>query len=374
MSDEGASARLKNAPSPDDPRKPDGPTDMSKRSWFYVLRKTLREFTSDQCTDIAASLVYFSVLAIFPAMLALVSLLGVVGQGEKSISTIFSTLKSAGVGSSLNVIRAPLEQFASSPAAGLGLITGIVLAVWSASGYIGAFSRGMNRIYNIDEGRPVWKMRPMQLIVTIIIILLVLVMVLALIISGPITTAIGNAIGLGSTVQFVWSIIKWPILAIAVILMIAVLFYATPNVKQPKFRWVSLGSVVALVVLLIASAAFAFYIANFSNYNKTYGSFAGVIIFFLWLWIANNALLFGAEFDAEIERGRELQAGIAAEENIQLPPRDARKSEKAEKKRQKDIDMGRDIRESAARSSSDSDGDAKETSGGSSNRRGGSSR
>ena len=217
---------------------------------------------------------------------------------------------------------------AGSPAAGFALISGIVLAIWSASGYIGAFSRAMNRIYEIEEGRPFWKLKPAQLLVTVISIVL-----------GRRVRHHPRHLGSGhggsrqrsrhrGCRQTVWNIAKWPVLAFIVVLIVAILYYATPNAKQPKFRWISLGALLAILVLAIATVAFGFYVANFSNYDRTYGSLAGIIVFLLWLWIANLALLFGAEFDAELERGRQLQAGIAAEEDIQLPPRDTRKSDK----------------------------------------------
>jgi len=345
------SEKQQTAPSPDDPRKPDSPGEVAKPSWKYALRKTAREFTADQCTDLAAALTYYAVLSIFPAMIAIISLLGVVGQGERSTDTVLSLINQVAPGGTADVLRGPLEQFSSSPAAGFALVFGILLAIWSASGYVGAFSRAMNRIYEIEEGRPFWKLRPVQLGVTIVSILLILIMVVILIVSGPVTDAVGSALGLGETVQIVWSVVKWPILALAAVLIIAILYYATPNAKQPKFRWISMGALVALVTLVIASFLFGLYVTNFSNYDRTYGSLAGVVIFLLWLWIANLALLFGGEFDAELERGRQLQAGIAAEEDIQLPPRDTRKSDKAAEKEQADVADGRRLREEGARRS-----------------------
>ena len=336
------------APAPDDSRKPRSPGELAKPTWKYALRKTVREFSADQCTDIAAALTYYAVLSLFPALIALISLLGVVGQGRRSTDTILSLVNQVAPGGTADVLREPLEQFSSSPAAGLALVFGIVLAIWSASGYVGAFSRAMNRIYEIDEGRPFWKLRPVQLAVTLVSILLILVMVIILIVSGPVTEMVGNALGLGETVQIVWSIVKWPILAATAVLIIGILYYATPNAKQPKFRWISMGALLALITLLIASVLFGLYVTNFSSYDRTYGSLAGIVVFLLWLWIANLALLFGAEFDAELERSRQLQAGIAAEENIQLPPRDTRTSDKAAKKEQSDIATGRRLREDSA--------------------------
>jgi membrane protein len=354
---DGASERLADAPAPDDERKPESPREITKRSWLYVFRKSFREFTDDECPDRAASLTYYGVLALFPGLLAIASLLALIGQGGRAMDALFDIVEQFAPADALDVIEEPLEQFSTSPAAGWGFVTGLVLAIWSASGYVGAFSKAMNRVYEIDEGRPFWKLRPMQVVVTIIVLVLIVVIATVLVISGPVTDAIGSALGVGESVQVVWSIVKWPLLAFAVILMIALLYYATPNAKQPRFRWISLGAVIAIIVLLVASAGFALYVANFSNYDRTYGSLAGVIVFLLWLWIANCALLFGAEFDAELERGRQLQAGIEAEENIQLPPRDTRRSEKEGKKEQEDIELGRRIR---LEHSDDTEGDARE--------------
>ncbi|MBT2484189.1 MULTISPECIES: YihY/virulence factor BrkB family protein [unclassified Microbacterium] len=343
-------------PDPEAPGKPDSPDEIHKRSWKYVLQKTIREFSSDQCTDIAASLTYYAVLSLFPGLIAIFSLLGVVGQGKAASDAVLGIIEQVAPGETVETIRGPIEQIADSPAAGFALITGVLLAIWSASGYVGAFSRAMNRIYEIEEGRPFWKLKPTQLLVTVITIVLIVIAAIILVVSGPVTKAIGDALGIGEVAQTIWSIAKWPVLAFIVVLIVAILYYATPNAKQPKFRWISIGALLAIIVLGLATLAFGFYVGNFSNYDRTYGSLAGIIIFLLWLWIANLALLFGAEFDAELERGRQLQAGIAAEEDIQLPARDTRKSDKAAEKEQKDIEEGRRLRQQAAR---EDDGDRK---------------
>jgi membrane protein len=335
-------------PDPDDERKPDGVTDLKKRSWFYVLRKTMHEFSEDQCTDLAAALTYYAVLAIFPAMIALISILGVLGQAEAAVRTVEDTLKPLVSDTVLNTIMGALNGVATSQGAGLALVLGLATALWSASGYVGAFSRAMNRMYEIEEGRPFWKLRPVMLLLTLIAVTLMAVALLMLIVSGPVAESIGNVVGLGSTALTVWSIAKWPVLALIVVIIVALLYYATPNVQQPKFRWISVGAGVAILTWVLASVLFAFYIANFSSYNKTYGSLAGVIITLLFLWITNLALLFGGELDAELERGRQLQAGMPAEEELQLPARDTRNIEKAEKKRDKDAALGREIRTQAA--------------------------
>ena len=337
----------RDAPSPEDPRKPDSPDDLHKRSWKYIFQKSIREFSSDQCTDIAAALTYFGVLSLFPAMIAIFALLGLLGQRGDATDAILGIINSVAPGESADALRGPIEDLSNSPAKGFALVSGILLAIWSASGYVGAFSRAMNRIYEIPEGRPIWKLKPTQLLVTVIAIVLVVIAAVLLVVSGPVAEAVGNALGLGDTATTIWNIVKWPVLALVVVLIIAILYYATPNVKQPKFRWLSLGSVLAIVLILVATLLFGLYVTNFSNYDRTYGSMAGVVIFLLWLWIVNIALLFGAEFDAEMERGRQLQAGIAAEETIQLPPRDTKKIDKAEEKEQKDIEEGRRIRDEA---------------------------
>jgi len=347
MSDVGASKRLADAPSPEDSRKPDTPQHLDKPSWKLVLKRTMREFSTDKCTDIAASLTYFAVLSLFPGLIALVSLLGVIGQGTSATNALMGIITQVAPGSTAKLLQGPIENAVNSPASGFALVFGIVLAIWSASGYVGAFSRAMNRIYEIDEGRPFWKLKPQQLLVTVITLVLVTFVALILVVTGPVTKAVGGALGVGSAFQVAWEIAKWPVLLIIVVVIIAVLYYATPNSKQPKFRWISMGAIIAIVVLAIATFLFGFYVATFANYEKTYGPLAGVIVFLLWVWIANLALLFGAEFDAETERGRELQAGMEAEETIQLPPRDTKLSEKSEKKEQQLIDEAREIREDA---------------------------
>ncbi|MCW2823542.1 MAG: ribonuclease [Aeromicrobium sp.] len=344
MTSTSADARERSTRDPEDGDKPDSPGDLHKRSWLYIAKKTLREFSKDQCTDLAAALTYYAVLALFPALVALVSLLGVLGQGQSTVDALLEIVDQVGPASAVDSLRPTIEQLSSSQGAGIALVIGLLGALWSASGYVGAFGRAMNRIYEVGEGRPIWKLRPVQLLVTLFAVLLVAVAAAALVLTGPVAEAVGEQIGLGSTAILVWDIAKWPVLLGIVVLIVAVLYYATPNVKQPTFRWVSVGAVLAIVVWILASAAFGLYVAMFASYDKTYGSLAGVIVFLLWLWLTNLALLFGAELDAELERGRQLQAGIAAEETIQLPPRDTRNIEKAEEKHEADVAAGQEIR------------------------------
>lgn len=354
---ETSTAKERQAPPPDDARKPQTPPEINKPSWKYALKRAFSEFLRDRCTTLAAALTYYSVLAIFPALLAVVSLVGLFGQADETTDLLLSVLGRVADDSVVQVLRQPIEQLAQSNTAGLALIIGLAGAIWSASGYVSAFSQAMNTVYEIDEGRPFWKLRPMVLLLTVILLIIAVAIVLLVIVSGPIAEAIGETIGLGEVALTVWSIAKWPVIVLLAILALAILYYGSPNVKQPKFRWMSLGAFVALVIMVIASLGFFFYVINFSNYQKTYGSIAGVIILLLWLWIVNLSLLFGAEFDAEMERGRQLQAGIEAEESIQLPPRDDRQSKKMQEKEQKTIEEGRQLRLRAENDSRDDDDD-----------------
>lgn len=339
-------AQEQQKPDPDDSRKPDNPTDLTKPTLVYTLKKTLREFSSDQCTDLAAGLTYYTVLALFPGLLAIVSILGLVSNPSDTITSLLDVVRNVGGGQVADLLQDPIEGLVRSPAAPVTFIVGLVGALWSASGYVGAFGRAMNRIYNVREGRPIWKLRPTMLGVTLATVIL-LVLGLLTLVSGPLARSFGDVIGLGDVAATVLLIVQWPILLVIAIVVVAVLYYWSPNVKQPKFTWVSGGSILALLIWIIASVGFGFYVGNFSNYNATYGSLGGVIVFLLWIWITNNALLFGAEFDAEIERGRELQAGIRAEEDIQLPERDTRQIEKQDEKRAQDVLEGIRIRQGA---------------------------
>ena len=343
----GTSTALEQRPDADHPAKPDSPDDLTRRSWLYVLRKTGREFSKDQCTDIAAALTYYAVLALFPAAIALTSLLGLVGQGTEAVDEVLGILADLGAGGVVEAIGPTVKEVSASPAAGPALVLGLAGALWSASGYVGAFGRAMNRIYEMGEGRPVWKLRPAMLLLTAVIVVLVAAVLALLVVSGPVATSVGERLGLGDTTVLVLSIVKWPVLAALVAVIVALLYYFTPNVRQPRFRWVSVGAVVAIVTWALLSAAFGFYVANFSSYDKTYGTLGGVIAFLLWLWLTNIALLFGAELDAEIERGRQLQAGRPSEDDVRLPPRDTRQLEKKERKAEKTRERARRIRSRA---------------------------
>jgi membrane protein len=284
-----------------------------------TLKRTLKEFSEDNLTDWAAALTYYGVLALFPALLAMLSIIGLVVDP----ATLTNALTAVIPGAAASTIKPVIEQIAGNTAAGFGLIFGLVGAIWSASGYVGAFTRAANVVYETPEGRKVWKLKPLQLLLTLIGVLFAVVIVAAVVLSGPVVKAVGGAVGLGGTAVTVWNIAKWPVIVVLVALMIAILYYAAPNARLRGFKWVSPGAGVAILIWAVASALFAFYVANFGSYNKTYGALAGVIIFLVWFWLTNVALLFGLELDAEIERTRELKEGVPrAEKEIQLDARE----------------------------------------------------
>jgi membrane protein len=306
---------------------PDNPADLSTRSWMATLKRTVREFKDDNVTDWAAALTYYAVLALFPALIALVAIVGLVADPATITNTLTKLVGSIGPASAVDTFKGPIQQItANRSTAGIALIVSLATALWAASGYIGAFMRASNAIYEVDEGRPFWKLRPLQILVTLVMVLLVAVTVLALVVTGPLASAVGDAVGVGSTAVTIWDIAKWPVLIVVVLGMFGFLYHVSPNVRLPKFKWVTPGSVLALVTWVVASALFAFYVANFGSYNKTYGTLAGAVVFLVWLWITNIALLLGAELNAELERSREIEAGVpGAEREIQLEPRSAPK-------------------------------------------------
>ncbi|GAA5144054.1 YihY/virulence factor BrkB family protein [Nocardioides marinquilinus] len=345
---EESAAELEQRPDPEAGAKPDSPTQLSPPARRLALRTTLAEFSDDQCTDLAAALTYYAVLALFPAAIALTSLLGLVGQGTQAVDEVLGVLSDLGAGGVVDSIGPTLRDLSGSQAAGFAFVLGLAGALWSASGYVGAFGRAMNRIYEIGEGRPVWKLRPAMLLLTAVIVVLVAAVLALLVVSGPVATSIGERIGLGDTTVLVFQIVKWPVLAGLVVVIVALLYYFTPNVRQPRFRWISVGAVVAILAWALLSVAFGFYVANFSSYDKTYGALGGVIAFLLWLWLTNIALLLGAELDAEIERSRQLQAGQPSEDDVRLPPRDVRQLEKKERKEATLREKAREVREEGA--------------------------
>ncbi|KUN65640.1 ribonuclease BN [Streptomyces griseorubiginosus] len=311
---------------------PTTPTKLPKGAWGAALKGSLREFKDDELTDRAAALTYYGVLALFPALLVLVSVLGLTGRS--TTDKVLNNLQQFAPGSARDIITSAVQQLQGNSGTGsIMAIVGLVLAIWSASGYVAAFIRAANAVYDMPEGRPVWKILPVRFAVTVVLLVLAVISALIVVFTGSLAQKAGQALGVGDTALTVWSIAKWPVLVILVTVMIAILYWATPNAKVKGFRWITPGSFLALLIWMIASAGFALYVANFASYNKTYGTMAGVIVFLLWLWITNLAILLGLEFDAEIARQRAIAGGHPAGVEPYTQPRDTRTWDEEDRRR-----------------------------------------
>jgi membrane protein len=302
----------------------EGPTDLTRRSWLGVLKRSVSEFKEDNLTDWAAALTYYGILSIFPALLVLVSVLGLIGSS--ATQPLIDNLGKVAPGSAQEIATSAIKNLQGSQGgAGVVFIIGLAGALWSASGYVAAFMRASNRIYDIDEGRPVWKTVPTRVVLTLVLLLLLALSAVAVTLTGGLAKEVGGVLGVSDTAVTVWNIAKWPVLLLVVSFMFAMLYWTAPNVKHPGFRWVTPGGVLAVIGWLIASLAFALYVANFGSYNKTYGALAGPIVFLVWLWISNIMILLGAEVNAELQRGRAIEAGHPEHEEPFVEPRDTRK-------------------------------------------------
>lgn len=294
-----------------------------------TLKRTGKKFMDDGMTDWAAALTYYGLLSLFPAIIALVSIVGLFANPQTTSKTLSEIVNNLGPSTAASTFSGPVESITSNRgASGFTFIFGLALALWAASGYVGAFIRASNRIYETREGRPFWKLRPLQLAITLIAIVILALLVLGLVFTGPVVSAVAGPLGIGDTAQTLWSILKWPAMVSLVILILGVLYGMSPNVRLRGARWITPGAIVALVVWVIASVAFAFYVGNFGSYDKTYGTLGGVVSLLVWMWISNLAILFGAELNSEIERSREIDEGHEeAVEKLQLEPRQKPKPE-----------------------------------------------
>jgi membrane protein len=307
-------------------------TDMPRAGWLAIGKRAIREFKHDDITDRAAALTYFGVLALFPAMLVLVSILGLLGKSTtQQVLNNLGQVAPGGVNSFLKGVVTQVQGKAGI--AGIAGIIGLLVALWSASGYVAAFMRASNAIYDVDEGRPIWKTVPVRIITTLALVIMLVIAAAIVVLTGPIANQVGTAFGIGHAAVLIWDIAKWPVLVIIVTVMMSLLYKACPNVRQPSFRWISAGGVIAVVIWLIASGAFALYVSFSGSYNKTYGSLATVIIFLVWLWISNIAILLGAEFNAEAQRERAIRAGMPDDVEPFAELRDTRKLNDPEKRR-----------------------------------------
>jgi membrane protein len=295
-----------------------------KTGLWPTLKRTALEFQEDNLTDWAATLTYYGLLALFPALIVLVSIVGLVGNPESTTNTLTDIVTKIGPDSAATTFAGPISQVTESRGtAGFALVASTLVALWSASGYLGAFIRASNVIYETREGRPFWKLRPLQLLLTLVVVLLLAVMALGVVLTGPIVSDVAEPIGVSETAVSIWNYAKWLLIALLFVLMIGLIYYASPNVRQRGFKWITPGGVVALVVWLLASAGFGLYVSQFGSYNKVYGSLAGVVIILIWMWLTNLAILFGHELNAERERDLQLEEGVpGAEREIQLEPRD----------------------------------------------------
>jgi membrane protein len=295
-----------------------------KTGLWPTLKRTALEFQEDNLTDWAATLTYYGLLALFPALIVLVSIVGLFGDPESTTNTLTDIVTKVGPDSAASTFAAPISQVTESRGtAGFALIASTLVALWSASGYLGAFIRASNVIYETREGRPFWKLRPLQLLLTLVVVLLLAVMALGVVLTGPIVSDVAEPIGVSDTAVSIWNYAKWLLIAVLFVLMIGLIYYASPNVQQRGYKWITPGGLVALVVWLLASAGFGLYVSQFGSYNKVYGSLAGVVIILIWMWLTNLAILFGHELNAERERDVQLEEGVpGAEREIQLEPRD----------------------------------------------------
>ena len=308
--------------------KPEGAA--PKTSILATLKRTLTEFQEDNLSDWAAALTYYGLLALFPALIAMVSLVGIFGDPKTTTDTLTEIITELGPASAAETFEGPIDSIVGNQsAAGFAFVFGLAAALWSASGYVGAFTRASNIIYETPEGRPFWKLRPLQIAVTLALIVMMALLAVGLVLTGPVVEAIAGPVGLSGTAIDVWNVAKWPVMVTIFVLMVDVLYYVTPNVKLRGFKWVTPGAVLALVVWAIASALFALYVANFGSYDKTYGTLGGLVVLLLWFWITNLAILFGHQMNAERERSVEIEEGVPrAEKEIQLEPRDEPKDQK----------------------------------------------
>lgn len=325
-------------------KKPSSPVKLSAASWKYALKRTLKEFGRDQCTDLAAGLTYYAVLSVFPAMIAFVSILSLVGEAQRTQQFLLDMLSDMVEGDFMATIETVVAQVTAAPGAGLALAIGILAALWTASNYVNAFSRAMNRILNAQEGRSVVQLRPLLYGITAALIILVAAAAVMLVVSGPLAESLGSTVGLGETALTVWNWVTPVILVLVAALSIALLYTFTPNIRQPGARWISAGALLAIAVMIITTIGVGFYIGNFANYEATYGALAGVIIFLFWIYIMNVVLLLGAEFNAELERARQLQAGIGAERTLMLAPRQTAGVHKQHQKHEALVAEGKALR------------------------------
>ncbi|WP_374271058.1 YihY/virulence factor BrkB family protein [Actinoplanes sp. M2I2] len=302
-------------------RPPESPTALPRGAWWATLKRTVKEFDDDGLADWAAALTYYGVLSVFPGLILLASVLGLLGQS--AIGPLVDSLGAVAPGPVEEILTSSLTNLGENQqTAGSLAIIGLAGSLWSASGYVGAFMRASNAIYDVPEGRPIWKTLPIRLAVTVVVGAMLAAGALIVVFTGELAEWLGRLIGAGPTAVTVWSIVKWPVLLVLISVVFGLLYWAAPNARQAGLRWISPGGVVAVLLWVAASVGFAVYAAHFGSYNKTYGTLGGVAIFLVWLWISNIAILLGAELDAELHRSRAIAAGLPPGQEPYVPLRD----------------------------------------------------
>ena len=305
------------------------PIALPLSTWKGTLVRTAAEFKRDKLNHWGAALTYYAVLSLFPALLVLVSLVGLFASPERVTKVLTDTVSQLGPASAAKSFQGPIESItANRGAAGAMFVVGVLSALWAASGYVSAFAAASNTIYEVDEGRPFWKLKPLQIAVTFVLILLASLVALALVLSGPIVGALGASLGISDMALTAWGFAKWPAMVILVLVIFGALYYTSPNARVTGVRWVTGGALLALALWIVASIALALYVANFGSYDKTYGTLGGVVVFLVWLWVTNMAILLGAEFNAETERARQIETGVpGAEDDLKLQEREPARAE-----------------------------------------------
>lgn len=300
------------------------PSALELSSWGSALKRAAKGLQKDNLTDWAATLTYYGVLSIFPALIAIVSIAGLIGSS--AIDPLMENVAELAPGPAREIADSALSNLQGKQgAAGVSLILSLAVALWSASAYVAAFTRASNDIYAVEEGRPIWKTLPLRFAVTVVLLVLLVAVAILVTLTGGLAERVAEPLGVGESAITAWEIAKWPAVLLAVAAILALLYWASPNAKHPGLRWLAPGALTAIVLWLAASAAFAAYVASFGSYNETYGAMAAPIVFLIWLWISNIAVLFGAELNAELERGREIERGAPPDREPFAEPRDTRK-------------------------------------------------
>ncbi|WP_297007749.1 YihY/virulence factor BrkB family protein [uncultured Corynebacterium sp.] len=334
--------------------------DTASPAWRRIPGRAVRRFVDQDFVDFVGSLAFRALLALFPGLIALVSILALFGQSEESVIRLLNDVEAVTPEHSWESVRPVLESILRTPQAGLGLVIGLVTTLWTASGYIKTFSRTMNAVYGITEGRGLFKWNMQMYLLTGLFLLLAAVGLIVSVVAGPVAEAVGELIHLETAVITVWRYVRWVLVIMVVVLGVGMLYRITPNVRMRRtwggrhfpwylfwLRWFTVGASLSIVATILATMLFFLYVAKAGSFNATYGALAGVVVLMVWLFIVNAALVFGALIDSEVVRMRQLRAGLPAEETLQLRVRDSSASDKRESKNARDVEWAREVRRNA---------------------------